>query len=458
MSFDVSKQHVVVIGAGRSGLAAVELLRSRGARVTLADTRTTPLQDQAGIEAGGVAVELGPHREDLLTTADLIVLSPGVPADQPVLRKARGLGVRVIGEVELASRWLKGRIVAITGTKGKSTTTTLTARMLQEAGIAATAGGNLGVALSSQVDTSDAGSIHVVEVSSFQLESTERFHPWIAVMLNLSPDHLDRHASFDEYAGAKQLIFRNQTAQDWAVVNADDPGTLSLARSGRAQRFDFALDHVVPQGIGIEGTDIVERRQGRTRALMPLSAIRLRGRHLLSDVLAAAAVGVLAGVPADAMERAVRDFGGLEHALEHVADVGGVEFVNDSKATNVIATRRAIESFDGGVVPILGGRYKGGEFADLRDALSARAAGVVVFGEAAELISTSLGGVVPVVRAQSIEDAVRQGYAMASSGGAVVLAPGCSSFDMFEDYADRGRAFKRAVTALEKEIGSVNRD
>jgi UDP-N-acetylmuramoylalanine--D-glutamate ligase len=239
------------------------------------------------------------------------------------LAAARDRGVPVIGEVELASRWIAGRIVAITGTKGKSTTTTLTARMLQEGGIAATAGGNLGVALSSQVDgTRDA--VHVVEVSSFQLETTDRFHPWIAVLVNLSADHLDRHATFEEYAAAKARIFRNQTADDWAVVNADDPMSVDLARGAAARRFDFGFTGIQADGITVDGTHIVERRQGHTRQLVPLAAVHLPGRHLLADVLAAAAVSTLAGVPGAAMTRAVDRFRGLEHALEQVTEIAGV--------------------------------------------------------------------------------------------------------------------------------------
>ena len=358
----------------------------------------------------------------------------------------------VIGEVELASRWIEGRIVAITGTKGKSTTTTLAARMLQQAGLSATAGGNLGVALSSQVTGAGPDAVHVVEVSSFQLETTDTFHPWIAVLVNLSPDHLDRHATFEDYAGAKARIFTNQTGDDWAVVNADDPASLALARRGRARRFDFGFAGTIAEGVTVDGAHIVERTGGVTRRLVPVSAVKLPGRHLLADVMAAAAVSVIAGVPPAAMTRAVEAFEGLEHALERVAEVAGVRFVNDSKATNVISAMRAIESFERGVVPILGGRYKGGAFEDLREVLRARADGLVVFGEAADLIAQALDGVVPMVRAGSMDDAVTRAFSMAAPGGVVLLAPACSSFDMFRNYAERGQAFKAAARALVAEV------
>ncbi len=454
MSFTVVDRHVVVMGGGRSGRAAAELLRSRGARVTLTDSATAAPAGLDGLTDLGVAVELGPHRPELLAAADLVVLSPGVSASHPALRPARQRRIPIIGEIELASRWLQGRVIAITGTKGKSTTTTLAARMLQEGGIAATAGGNLGPALSAQVAASRPEAVHVVEVSSFQLEAVDTFRPWIAVLLNLSPDHLDRHASFEEYAAAKARIFRNQTAEDWAVVNADDPAALALAGGGRARRFDFGLDAAPAGGVSIDAGRIVERRNGQVRPLLPLSAVHLPGRHLLADVLAAAAVGAIAGVLPAALERAVETFEGLEHALERAGEVAAVRFVNDSKATNVVSARRAIESFDRGVVAIVGGRYKGGAFEDLREALAARADGVVVIGEAGDRIEAALGDVVPLARASSMRDAVRRAFAMAAPGGTVLLAPACSSFDMFVDYAARGRVFKDEVRRLEHDVQS----
>ena len=451
MSFSVAGQEVVVVGGARSGVAAAELLHERGAYVTLTDSRVDPFQGMERLRDLGIAVELGPHRESLLLDAALVVLSPGVPPNQPVLQAARRKGVPVIGEIELASRWLNGRVVAITGTKGKSTTTTLTARMLEAGGFTVTAGGNLGTPLSTQVAESSADAIHVVEVSSFQLETTDRFHPWISVLVNLSPDHLDRHASFEEYAGAKARMFANQTPDDWAVINADDPQSLALARAGRARRFDFALEAAVPRGVTVEGGAIVERRPSGTTELMPVSAVKLPGRHLLADVLAASAVARLAGVPPAAMRTAVEAFDGLEHALQRVVEVKGVRFVNDSKATNVVSARRAIESLGQGVVPIMGGRYKGGDFSDLHDVVRAHVTAVVAIGEAADRIDTALRDVVPVARAASMREAVRQAFDLAAPGGTVVLAPACSSFDMFTDYAARGRAFVDEARALAAE-------
>ncbi len=447
MSFSVAGQHVVVVGGGRSGVAAAELLRARGARVTLSD-QAESLATADELRDRGVTIELGPHRTDLLTGADLVVLSPGVPSEQPAIEAAKHAGVPVIGEIELASRWLAGRIIAITGTKGKSTTTTLTARMLAEAGFDVTAGGNLGNALSAQVASSRPGSLHVVEVSSFQLDTTETFHPWIAVLLNLSADHLDRHSSFEAYGAAKARIFANQTATDWAVVNADDPAALALAREARARRFDYGLDSPKTSVVTVEGQAIVRRDRGSAEPVMPVSAVHLPGRHLLSDVLAATAVGCVAGVPADAIQRAVDGFKGLEHALEPVAQIDGVRFVNDSKATNIASAKRSLESFDSGIVAIMGGRFKGGRFEDLRDVAAAHADAVVTIGEAAPLIAEAFSGVVPVHAATSMADAVQRAFALARPGGVVLLAPACASFDMFRDYATRGRMFKEEVGKL----------
>ncbi len=456
MTFSVAGKNTTVIGAGRSGVPAAKLLRARGANVTLADSASTIDRD-AELRAAGVNIELGAHRADLLAVADLVVLSPGVDPEQPMIASARRRGIPVIGELELASRWLKGRVIAITGTKGKSTTTTLTARMLTEAGFDAPAGGNIGTALSGQVDASTADTLHVVESSSFQLEGTDAFHPWIAVLLNLSADHLDRHPTFDAYADAKARIFRNQTEDDWAVVNLDDEGATSLAARAnpRSRRFDFALDHPVNDGVTVERGTIVRRSNGAAAPLLPVASVKIPGRHILSDVLAATAVCCLAGVPPAAMQRAVETFQGLEHALERVAVIGGVQFINDSKATNIAAASRAIESFESGVVVILGGKFKGGDFGDLAPLLASRADAVIAIGESRPQIHAALDAVLPVDDASSMDDAVRKAAGRARRGGVVLLAPACASFDMFRDYADRGRQFKAAVEGWERAQSSV---
>jgi len=449
-SFSVTGKRVVVVGAASSGIAAAELLVRRGATVTLTDRRDTIAED-AQVRGAGVHLELGGHRPETLLGADLIVLSPGVPPAQPAIAEARAAGVPVMGEMELASRWLRGRVVAITGTKGKSTTTTLTGRMLEAGGHHVLVGGNIGLALSAQVDASTEHTIHVVEASSFQLEGTDTFHPWIAVLLNFSSDHLDRHVDMAEYAAAKARIFANQTPDDWAVLNADDEASQVIAQDARSQRLLFAIERELPAGIVVADDAIVRRSGGSDQVLVPLSAVKLLGRHLLADVAAAAAVASLAGVEPDAMARAVEGFSGLEHALEPVTELGGVRFINDSKATNIEAALRAIQSFGPGLIVILGGKFKGGDFADLRDALTARTASVVAIGEAAPLIHHALEPALPVLDAADMVAAVRTAFAMASPGQAVLLAPACASFDMFVNYAERGRVFKREVRRLAEE-------
>ena len=440
---------VTVAGAARSGIAAAELLAGRGAKVTLSDTREQ-VSEAEPLRKLGVELELGGHRTETFSDADLIVMSPGVPPEQPVIEHARKRGVPVIGEIELASRWLRGRVVAITGTKGKSTTTELTGRILEAAGFKVTVGGNIGQPLSAQVEASTPETVHVVETSSFQLEQIKTFHPWIAVMLNFSPDHLDRHPTVEAYGAAKARVFENQNDGDWKVINADDPAVLELARSGRARRRLFAMSTAIETGTAIEGGWIVDREHSRTTRLVPLDAIHLLGSHLVNDVMAAATVGAIAGAAPAAMTAAVDAFQGLEHAMELVAEIDGVRFVNDSKATNVDAALHSIESFESGLVPIIGGKFKGGDLRLLREPLQARARAVVAIGEARPLLREALAGAVDVREAETFESAVKEAFALAKPGGVVLLAPACASFDMFRDYAERGRRFKEEVGKLEQ--------
>jgi len=447
MTFDVRGKRVTVAGAARSGLAAAELLARRGADVTLSEARADVAESET-LRRLGVRFELGGHVPETFAGAELIVLSPGVPPDQPALQAARDRGVPVIAEIELASRWLKGRVIAITGTKGKSTTTALTGRMLEAAGFKVTVGGNIGAPLSAQVAESTPDSFHVVETSSFQLEQIETFHPWIAVMLNFSPDHLDRHPSVEAYAAAKARIFEKQIETDWAVVNADDPGVLAMARRGRARLRLFSPRTPLEDGTVVDSGWIVDRSADRAERLVPLSAVHLLGPHLVNDVMAAATVGALAGAAPAAMTAAVDAFHGLEHAMELVAEVDGVRFVNDSKATNVESALRSVESFERDLVAIIGGRFKGGDLSLLREPLRQRGKAVVAIGESKSLVREALTGAIPVHEAGTLGEAVSRAYALAKPSGVVLLAPACASFDMFRDYAERGRKFKDEVKKL----------
>ena len=448
-AFSVQGQRLLVVGAARSGVAAALLLARRGARVTLTD-RKPAIPESDTLTSAGVALELGTHRADAFTGADLIVLSPGVPMELPEVALARAAGVPVIGELELASRWVRGPVVAITGTKGKSTTTTLVGRMLEAAGKRVLVGGNIGVPLSAQVESSTDDTVHVVEASSFQLEATDRFHPKIAALLNFSPDHLDRHPSVAAYAAAKQRVFANQTAEDWTVVNANSAAALDLARLTPAREVRYALDAPLGAHVFADRGFIWQRTSDGDVPLVPLSAVQLAGRHLLSNVVAASTISSLAGADSAAMVRALEGFTGLEHVMEPVSTIGGVRFVNDSKATNVDAAARSIESFSS-VVAIVGGKFKGGDLHELAGPLTAHGRAVVAIGEARPLIREALAGTVPVVEADSLAEAVRRAWTLARPGGVVLLAPACASFDMFVDYADRGRRFKEEVRRLAEE-------
>jgi UDP-N-acetylmuramoylalanine--D-glutamate ligase len=445
----VRGQRVAVAGAARSGIAAAELLARRGALVTLSDMASVVAADDlARLTAAGVSMELGGHEPSTFAGADLIVMSPGVPPDIPVVSAARAAGVPIIGEVELAFRWLKGRVIAITGTKGKSTTTALIGRMLGRAGFTVTVGGNIGAPVSAQVEASTPDTLHVVEVSSFQLEQIDRFRPWISVMVNFSPDHLDRHRTVEAYASAKARIFENQEVDDYAVINFDDPGATRLAQQVRATVRPFSRTRHLLAGTAIEDGWIVERWDGRTARLVPLTGIRLIGEHLIDDVLAAATAAWIAGAGPDDIAGAVETFGGLEHAMELVTEYQGVRFVNDSKATNVEAAVRSIESFPGGVVAIVGGRFKGGDLRLLRGPIGGRGKAVVAIGEARDLVRAAVEDVIEVHEAASMDEAVEKAFELAKPAGVVLLAPACASFDMFRDYAERGRKFKEAVRRL----------
>jgi UDP-N-acetylmuramoylalanine--D-glutamate ligase len=455
----VERRAVVVVGLARSGVAAAEFLARRGEAVVATDRKPAgELQAESmRLETLGVRLELGGHRPETFTGASRVVVSPGVPWDLPALAAARAAGVPVLAEIELAFQHLRGRVVAVTGTKGKSTTTAALGAMLRERGGDVRVGGNIGEALIGLVDGSTEATDYAVEVSSFQLEGIESFRPHVAVFLNISPDHLDRHPTFEDYARAKSRVFANQTEADWAVVNADDEIVLDMARRGRARRLPFRVT-----GQPIEGGDgaffagdvawLV--RDGRREALFALSSVRLPGAHLTGDLLAAAVAARVMGALPDAIDRAVRSFHGVEHVLELVATIDGVAYYNDSKATNVDAARRSLLAFPGNVVLILGGRYKGGEFGDLLPRLLEHGRRVLAIGEAQERIAESLGGVVPVERCSTLRDAVVRAHAAAIPGDTVLLAPACSSFDMFRDYAHRGSAFKEEVRRLARgEVG-----
>ena len=448
MTLDIRDRDVLVVGLARSGVAAARLLAQRGARVVATDAKAErqlgPVPDE--LREHGVRLELGGHRPESFVSPALVVVSPGVPWNLDELKRARSAGVPVIAEIELASRLVEGTVVAVTGTKGKSTTVAVLGEMLREADREVRVGGNIGNALSELIEGATLSTTFVIEASSFQLEGTDAFHPHVALFLNLSPDHIDRHGDQASYSRAKERIFRNQTSDDWAVVNADDPSVLELARRGRARLLPFSMEERSGDGAFFEAGQARLRLDGEMQPLFQEASIRLIGRHLAADVLAAGAAARLLGAPCEALERAVRGFSGLEHVLEYVASVGGVDFYNDSKATNVGAAKRALEAFDRPIVAILGGRSKNADFTLLRPA-ARRAKAVIAYGEARDEIQTALAGEVAVESCERLEDAVVRARERAARGDVVVLAPACASFDQFRDFAERGRAFRESVLA-----------
>jgi UDP-N-acetylmuramoylalanine--D-glutamate ligase len=446
---ELKGKKVLVVGLGKSGLAAALFLRRRGAQVTVSDVRSAEAlaNEIPALLEEGINVEAGGHGLLTFRRQDLIVVSPGVPLNTPELAQARSFGLPIIGELELAARFLKGRILAITGSNGKTTTTTLVGDILKAAGLPTLVGGNIGVPVVSLIEESTDDTWSVLEVSSFQLESTQEFRPAIAVILNITPDHLDRHGSFENYALAKERIFAAQTAGDHIVLNADNPRTAAAAvRSGAGVHW-FSMEHPVDQGAwGMDGQIWFRPSPAENpESILPLSEIPLKGAHNIENVLAAVCAARLAGAPAQAVRQAIAAFKAVEHRLEFVATLNGVEYYNDSKATNVDATAKAVEAFPGCIHLILGGKDKNSDYTELSDLLRHRVKAVYTIGSAAQKIESHLRGVVPIHPCETLDKAVAAAAAAAHPGDIVLLAPACSSFDQFENYEHRGRVFKQLV-------------
>jgi UDP-N-acetylmuramoylalanine--D-glutamate ligase len=448
--FDLQGKRVLVVGLARTGVAASLFCAGHGAIVTATDSKPEAeiAETAARLRAAGVKLELGVHSRDIFLAQDLIVVSPGVPARLPPLELARAQGIPVWSEVELAWRFLRGKLVAITGSNGKTTTTSLVAHILQTAGMETLVGGNIGVPLLDLVQASTESSVTVAEISSFQLETIEEFRPEVGVLLNLTPDHLDRHESFEAYAAAKMRLFENQLDSDAAVLNADDPEITKRVPS-RGHVYWFSRQKRAAEGAFVRDGDIIFRAGGSEAIVARRCDIALRGEHNLENVLAACAAAFLAGAPAAAIANGVKTFRAVEHRLEFVAEVGGVQFYNDSKATNVDATLKAVEAFPGPLLVILGGKDKGSPYTPLIEPLRERARLAILIGAAAEKIAADLGDAVAVERAGTLERAVKLALERAQPGDVVLLAPACSSFDQFENYEQRGRVFKELVARLE---------
>ncbi len=449
-------KRVTVFGLGRSGRAAADLLLDLGAAVTVVEEQVSQDSDSASAEYGlrGAQVFLGDRVTEGLRDLDLLVVSPGVSRDHLLVREVGQRGIPIVGEIELAGWFLQAPLIAVTGTNGKSTTVRLIGSILQQGGKRAFVGGNLGIPLCEAVprpthpSQTPAYEYIVAEVSSFQLETIHRFQPWIAALLNVTPDHLDRHHTQEEYQAAKRRIFENQTTQDWALLNADDPVVRTMALSARSGVCEFSLTRKVEQGVYLEGNEIRARMHGKEFVMASRDAFPMRGDHNVANAMAAMSVGLICGCSKEDMVRALQSAPVVEHALEVVREWQGVTFVNDSKGTNVDATLKALHSFEEPLVLILGGKDKGGNFSQLADSIQRRVKGVVVIGEATQKILQALDQIKPVTPATSLADAVSKAVAFASKGDVVLFSPACASFDMFRNYHHRGLEFKRIVGEL----------
>jgi UDP-N-acetylmuramoylalanine--D-glutamate ligase len=452
---ELRDKRVLVVGLARTGVATALFCAASGAQVTATDTRRAAEfgGELKSLEAAGVGLELGGHRRDSFLNADLVVPSPGVPFDQADLLAARRKGVALWSEIELAWRFLRGRLIAITGANGKTTTTALTGHILKAAGLPTLVGGNIGMPLISLVEASRDDSVTVVEVSSFQLEAIVAFRPDVAVYLNLTPDHLDRHGSLESYAAAKARIFENQKAEDVAVMNADDAASARYAPS-RPRVYWFSRKKEVPRGTFVRGEQVVFCECDAEARLLALGDIPLRGAHNLENVLAAATAARLVGATPAAIAAGVRSFPGVEHRLQFVAEIAGVQFFNDSKATNVDATLKALDAFPGNLLVILGGKDKGSDYTPLREPLQTRARAAYLIGAAAQKIAAQISGAARLEMAGDLATAVRAAFEAARPGDTVLLAPACASFDQFQNFEHRGRVFVELVRGLEAEAAA----
>ena len=436
---------VLVVGLERSGLASLELLKTRGAQLTATDSRPLSELPAAAEVLKRLGVPFVPQTPAAFEGFDQIVLSPGVPADLPPVEAARRRGVEVIGEVELAGWYLQGKTIGITGSNGKTTTTALVGHILRETGIPAQVGGNIGTAVTAIVSSSRPDQWNVLELSSFQLETIRTFRANIGVCLNVTPDHLDRHYTLENYAAAKGRLFATQQPEDYAVLNADDAHCVDYSAMTRGKPLWFSLTRAITPGVWLDNGSLWFDGE----LLMPAGEIPIRGRHNIENTMAAAAVARLAGAELAGIARAVRTFRAVEHRLEFVRTVRGVDFYNDSKATNVDATLKALDAFEGGLWVILGGKDKGSDYTLLLDALRKKARGTLLIGAAAGKIASQLKDDVALIRSGTLEAAIADAYSRASPGDTVLLAPACASFDQFENYEHRGRVFKQVVKELE---------
>ncbi|MFH0811992.1 MAG: UDP-N-acetylmuramoyl-L-alanine--D-glutamate ligase [Pseudomonadota bacterium] len=450
---ELKGKKVLVVGFGRTGKAVSQFLLDRGAVVTVNDHKARDKFGEAinTLEKNSVEFVLGDHPLEVFLRADLIVVSPGVDPTIPSLRYARKRGTPVISEIELASRFINAPIIGITGTNGKTTTTVLITEILLRSGFSVFSGGNIGNPLITFVHENVPADFLVVELSSFQLEAIETFSPHIAILLNITEDHLDRYPSFDLYCEAKFRIFMNQTKKDFAIINRDDEACKPVIPSLAAHVLPFSHKRFRGRGMYAHGQFLYYQEDTGETHSYSLSKVSLLGKHNQENVLAAIGVAEVCGCPQEKIRESLELFRGLDHRLEYVRDIDGVPFYNDSKATNIDALLKSLQSFPGNIILIAGGREKGGDYGVLKDEIRKRVRMFVVIGEAREKFYHLFGSLVPTCFANDLGEAVALSFQNAQKGDVVLLSPGCASFDMFSNYEERGLRFKEHVHKLAKE-------
>jgi len=443
---NLRNKKVLVVGLGKSGSSAAKFLIRRGAKVTVTDIlEEDKLKEAAqGLRKQGAHLELGEHRMESFVDCELIILSPGVPKEITPLKKAQQKGIPIISEVELAYRFCKGKIIAVTGSNGKTTTVSLLGKMMQKAGYKVCVAGNIGKPFIELLNKPRT-DYYVVELSSFQLETIEKFKPDISLLLNITPDHMDRYPSFSAYAEAKRRIFLNQTRDDMAILNADDPACQTIIRELKIRNFLFSRQKKLGIGIYLKEQNIVSRIEGQERIIIPIKDIKIKGVHNIENIMAAAAVGIVCEIEREKMRYVFSRFSGLEHRMEKVTTIEGVTFYNDSKATNIDAVSKALQSFDNPIILLMGGRDKGGDFTSLAPLIKEKVKLLLLIGEASGKIASSLSGIAPIMFCRTFYEAIEIGFSKANPEDVFLLSPGCTSFDMFNNFEERGEHFKREV-------------
>src|SRR3989338_1279206 len=446
---EIRNKNVLVVGLARSGVSAANLLCKLGAKVTITDEkRESELSENIRKLTKGIYLKLGGHNGVDIANVDLVVISPGVPWDSLFLNRIRENGIRIISEVELAFKYIKAPLIAVTGTNGKTTTTTLIGEMLKKDDRNVFVGGNIGNPMCEEVLNGSSSELILSEISTFQMEGIETFKPHISVILNITPDHMDRHKSMAEYIALKKRVFINQNTRDYTVFNMDDKITAALSNEGKGERIFFSRIREVDNGAFVRGNNIIFRRNRKEEIVSTLKDLKIIGVHNIENTLASVAVGGICDIPPRLMREVISEFSGIPHRMEFVREIEGIKFINDSKGTNVGATIKSIESFNEPIILIAGGKDKGSDYLPLKPLIEDRVKFLIQIDEAKKKMASVMNGFRNILNAESFEEAVNEAFDKAEKGDVVLLSPACASFDMFRDYEDRGEQFRKIVESI----------